>query len=197
MEPAEEGGGALAGPACSEPPLAGQPGSPEGEAGEPRACLETVGSEIREAPRDDAHLGGVMQGRRAGGGGGGYLDELKGLIDEAAVASVSEGTKTTCTAAWRQWSTFCRIRKRSPYLLGETRREQYDDEEELLLFAVHLRNGLKRTCWTLRREILGIRSQHVMSGEADPFGRETEVVDGAEWHREVAGPECEDAAGHH
>ena len=80
----------------------------------------------------------MTQGRRAGGGEGSYIDELKGLIDEAVVASVAKGIKTTYTTAWRQWSTFCRIRKKSPYLLGETRREQCDDEEELLLFVVHL-----------------------------------------------------------
>ena len=108
--------------------------------------------------------------RRAGGRADeGYEAAMQRLVDAAVVASVARGTRATYGVAWRQWSTFCRIRGKSPILLGKTREEILADEEELLLFMVHLYNNLRRAHGTIRTKLLGVRSQHVMMGEADPL----------------------------
>ena len=110
------------------------------------------------------------QSRRAGGrADGDYGATMQSLVDAAVVASVARGTRATYSVAWRQWSTFCRIRGKSPILVGKTREEIRAEEEELLLFMVHLYNNLHRAHGTIRTKLLGVRSQHVMLGEADPL----------------------------
>eukprot|EP00959_Pyramimonas_sp_CCMP1952_P150688 3153604-Pyramimonas_sp.AAC.1 len=71
------------------------------------------------------------------------LQTLQTLVDAAVAASVARGKRATYGAAWRQWTTFGQICRRPPILHGETREETHQDEEELLLFMVHLHNSLR------------------------------------------------------
>eukprot|EP00959_Pyramimonas_sp_CCMP1952_P059611 1245117-Pyramimonas_sp.AAC.1 len=60
-------------------------------------------------------------GRAGGRADMDYAPELQKLVGAAAVASVARGARTNYGVAWRQWATFCRIRRRSPILRGERR----------------------------------------------------------------------------
>ena len=64
-----------------------------------------INATLERLARDDS--------RRAGGRADeDYGPNLQAVADEAVVASVARGTRQTYGVAWRQWTLFCRIRKR-------------------------------------------------------------------------------------
>ena len=123
----------------------------------------------RRPPEKDEARSRRAGSRRAGAvPGAAYLEELRAATQEAVTAAMAKGTMESYNTAWRQWEVFEGIRGKSPLLGGQTKAEKRD-EEELLLFIIHLWNSLHRAHGTLKTKLLGIRAQHVSLGEEGPL----------------------------
>ena len=87
---------------------------------------------------------------------------------ELAVEAMAFGTTKTSNYAWEQRGQYCRLRGTEPYLTGETRGEKLRDEEELLLFIVHLGVTMGRASGTVLQKLFGIRQGHILLGYPGP-----------------------------
>ena len=64
---------------------------------------------------------------------------------------------------------FCTVRRRTPFLLGESRAERFEDEENLLMYMVHVGQTMAKAADTVRKRMFAIRQHHVSLGHPDPL----------------------------
>jgi hypothetical protein len=99
----------------------------------------------------------------------GYEARLKAEGEALLLEALAEGTSKTYRAAWEQWLTYARVRGRHPFFDGQTRPEIRQDEEEILLYVVHLGVTMSRAAGTVKAKLFALRQMHIMSGYPDPL----------------------------
>ena len=122
----------------------------------------------------------IQRGRHAGVaqvGGADYFKRLEDAKVAMIMEAVAPSTSRIYTIGWRHWVLFCRIRERSPVLQSETAdaAARRTDEEELLLFIVHLAVTLTKAVSTIKQRLFGIKYQHVAIGAGDPLAGKPRV----------------------
>ena len=93
---------------------------------------------------------------------------LDALAAEAVMSKLSEGTRAGYEIGWKQWCLWRRLEKNGAYLLGETKDERKQDEDEILRFITFLAKVMKRTEGTIKQRIFAIKMGHLVAGHDDP-----------------------------
>ena len=83
--------------------------------------------------------------------------------------AMSHGTSAMYDLGWQQWLGYNRLRGTSPFLSGATREEKRKDEDELLMYLVHVGVTMRRAASTVKIKITAIRQGHLLAGFGDPL----------------------------
>ena len=93
-----------------------------------------------------------------------YAAHLRSEGESLVLESMAEGTNHAYQSNWSGWCTYCKLRGVCPFLQGETRGEKQADEEELLLFLVHVGVTMARAPGTVKQKLFSIRQMHLVGG---------------------------------
>ena len=100
---------------------------------------------------------------------GAYEARLRSKGEALLMEALADGTSKTYRAAWDQWTTYARVRGIEPFLEGQTRKEIRQDEEEILLYMVHLGITMSRAAGTVKAKLFALRQMHIVAGYPDPL----------------------------
>jgi len=97
--------------------------------------------------------------------------DLASEREKAVAAAFAPGTQTTYKYSWGKWETFCRAREEQPLITGSNPQEEWDDEERVLDFVVHVTVNMHREAGTLKGYLSAIGSRHEQLGLGRPLDR--------------------------
>ena len=99
----------------------------------------------------------------------GYEATVRATAEALMLEAMAFGTNAMYDLGWQQWLAYNRLRGSNPFLSGTTREEKRHDEDELLLYVVHVGVTLKRASSTVKIKITAVRQGHILAGFADPL----------------------------
>ena len=141
----------------------GTEGAPQGTL---RELAETLG--LLDGNTHDSEDSPKVRGPW-GGTQGAYEAQLRTEGEALLMEALDEGTSKTYRTAWDQWMVYARVRRIEPFFDGQTRKEIRHDEEEILLYIVHLGITMSRAAGTVKAKLFALRQMHVMGGYPDPL----------------------------